>query len=384
MPAPALSDGWGEARDPRRGRWIAFAAAIVAAGASASRALWWTPTSGLLWLSAAATVAAAVALLLIDRWPALGVAVSGGLAIVALAVHPVPPPFALLPLLLAIARGVRHGAVWWSSGIAAGSVLVPLSAASVFGVRLLFLPALLVVIASAVTLAVSLAVRTRQDRMERLRASFEERRQTEADRERVRIARELHDVLAHSLSSISVQAGVALHLADRDPTRAQDTLRDIRRTSTQALDEVRQVLGVLRGEEAAALAPEPDLSALPELIRDAERLGLTVELDDRLSPRPTGTAQLAVHRLLREALTNAARHAPGSHVRLSLRWEGSEIVAEVVDDGAARPVEPSSGSGRGILGMRERAALLGGTLEAGPEGSGFAVRARIPAEREHE
>ena len=381
MPAPALPDAWGEARDPRRGRWLAFAVSMLAATASLGRALWWMP-AGVLWVSAAATVGAAVALLLIDRHPALGVVLSGGLAIVALAAYPAPPPFALLPLLLAIARGVRYGAVWWAAGVTAGSVLVPLSAAAIFGVRVIFLPSMLVVIASGVTLAVSLAVRTRHDRMARMRASFEERRRTEAERERVRIARELHDVLAHSLSSISVQAGVAIHLADRDPQRAQDTLRDIRRTSTQALDEVRQVLGVLRGDEAAALTPEPDLSTLPDLVRDAERLGLTVELDDRLDPRPTGTVELALHRILREALTNAARHAPGARVRVGLRWERGAAVAEVVDEGATRPVEPASGSGRGILGMRERAALLGGTLEAGPRGVGFAVVAHIPAEGE--
>ena len=351
---------------------------MVAAAGSIGRAVWAHGSSN-LWISAAASLVAAVALLLIDRRPAAGVVLAGGSAILALAVAPVIPPFGLLPLLLTIARGVRHGAVWWAAGVTAATLAVPLSAAWITPVRYVFVPSLLVVIASGVVLAVSLAVRTRRERMIRLRAALEERRQTEAERERVRIARELHDVLAHSLSSISVQAGVAIHLADRDPQRAQDTLRDIRRTSTQALDEVRQVLGVLRGDEAAALAPEADLSTLPDLLREAERLGLAVELDDRLDPRPGGTIQLALHRILRESLTNAARHAPGARVRVGLRWEDGAAVAEIVDDGATRPIEPARGGGRGILGMRERAALLGGTLEARPRGAGFAVVARIPA-----
>jgi signal transduction histidine kinase len=382
MPAPARLDAWGEARDPRSGRWIAFAASLIVTLVGGVGRLAWAP-DGSGWLAALLGVAAACALLLVDRWPGPGVAVTGGLAIAALALAPAPP-FALLPLALGIVRAVRHGAVWWAAGVAVATLAVPVAAVSLHS-RWFAFPAMLTVVASAAALGVSVAMRGRRERFSRLRATLEERRRTEAERERVRIARELHDVLAHSLSSISVQAGVALHLSERDaadPDRVRDALRDIRRTSTHALDEVRQVLGVLRGDGEPALAPEPDLSALPELIADAERLGLAIELDDDLRPRPSATAQLALHRILREALTNASRHAPGARVWIALRWEDGAAVAEVVDAGPTRPVEPPRGGGRGILGMRERAALLGGTLDAGPRDGGFAVVARIPAESE--
>ncbi|WP_345752265.1 sensor histidine kinase [Microbacterium rhizophilus] len=378
MPGPARLDSWGEPRDPRGGRWIAFALSLAATLVGGlGRLTWMHEGSGPGWFTVVLGVAAACALLLVDRWPGPGVAATGALAIAALALAPAPP-FALVPLAIGIARAVRYGAVWWAAGVTAATLAVPVVTVTLNS-RWFMLPAMLTVVVSAIVLGLSIALRGRHERMRRLRASLEERRRTEAERERVRIARELHDVLAHSLSSISVQAGVALHLADREPQRAQDALRDIRRTSTQALDEVRQVLGVLRGDEGAALAPEPDLAALPELIEESRRLGLTVTLDDRLDPRPPATVQLALHRILREALTNAARHAPGAVVRISLRREAGAAVAEVADGGPTRPVEPPRGGGRGILGMRERAVLLGGTLEAGPRGDGFAVVARIPA-----
>ncbi|MEZ5190773.1 MAG: histidine kinase, partial [Schumannella sp.] len=155
-------------------------------------------------------------------------------------------------------------------------------------------------------------MRTRRERAAEFRRRADERRQGLVQAERVRIARELHDVLAHSLSQINVQAGVGLHLMDKQPDKARDALASIKDTSKTALDEVRSVLGTLRSEGAdAPLVPEPDLDRLPQLVAGVS--GLRVELDDRLAhaavPAPV---QLALYRIVQESLTNIARHADGA------------------------------------------------------------------------
>jgi signal transduction histidine kinase len=235
-----------------------------------------------------------------------------------------------------------------------------------------------------IVLGIGEGIRTRRDRADEFRRRAQERRQGAVQAERVRIARELHDVLAHSLSQINVQAGVGLHLMDKQPDKARDALASIKDTSKTALDEVRSVLGALRAEGAppdAPLVPEPDLGRLGQLV--ASTPGLQVHLVDRLAhsevPAPV---QLALYRIVQESLTNIARHAEGAtsaEVLLDRDDAGYRVV--VTDDGAGHPDKPASESGgRGILGMRERAELLGGHLSAGPaDGGGFQVEARIPA-----
>jgi len=240
------------------------------------------------------------------------------------------------------------------------------------------------------------AVRARRERIAEYRRAAQQRRQTAAEAERVRIARELHDVLAHSLSSINVQAGVGLHLMEKDPAKAAAALAEIKATSKTALDEVRSVLGVLRAggaADGAPLAPEPDLSQLERLAvaGTAQGVEVRVEVDPSLRgplvPRPV---QLALYRIVQESLTNVFRHARASTATVSVRRDGDSYVAEIVDDGrgdagvtlATESSESGFPGGRGILGMRERAQLLGGTLDAGPRRSGgYRVLARIPAER---
>ena len=235
-------------------------------------------------------------------------------------------------------------------------------------------------------------------------AESSEERALEAEREllaeRVRIARELHDVLAHSLSQINVQAGVGLHLMDKQPDKAKEALASIKETSKTALDEVRTVLGVLRAEGGAdpnaPLVPEPDLSRLPGLVASMTTQGLEVRLDDRLGdenvPKPV---QLALYRIAQESLTNITRHAEGAtRATISLERRDDVYRLEVRDDGAAAgsggaaggasATAPESG-GRGLLGMRERAELLGGHLTAGPaDGGGFEVVAELPASHDHQ
>jgi signal transduction histidine kinase len=220
----------------------------------------------------------------------------------------------------------------------------------------------------------------------RQRAIEEQRSVREAARrqvseERLGIARDLHDVVAHSLSLINVQAGVALELMEQRPQQVRTALTAIKHASREALVDVQSVLDSLRrpGEEVP-LAPAPSLRDVQELVRRAEATGLSV--DARITPLtlPRGV-DAAGYRIVQEALTNVVRHAGASSVRIRVGPDDGALVIEVKDDGAERPGSSRGGGGRGIRGMTERAAALGGELTAGPRpGGGFAVRARLPLE----
>ncbi|MFZ2963239.1 MAG: sensor histidine kinase, partial [Rhodoglobus sp.] len=194
-----------------------------------------------------------------------------------------------------------------------------------------------------------------------------------------RIARELHDVLAHSLSQINVQAGVGLHLMDAHPEKAKEALASIKDSSKSALDEVRSLLGVLRadnGDLDAPLVPEPDLSRLPGLVDSVRTQGIEVAFSSTVDDAPKAT-QLAIYRIVQESLTNVVRHADATRARVGIRLDGGDILIEVADDGAG--FDPAAEGGRGLLGMHERAELLGGSLETGRSPLGGAlVTARIP------
>jgi signal transduction histidine kinase len=226
----------------------------------------------------------------------------------------------------------------------------------------------------------------RQRRAEREREEEAERR---IEHERLRIAREVHDVVAHSMVAINVQAGVAAHLADRRPEAAREALRDIKRASGDALRDLRATLGVLRdGEEAAPVAPAPDLAAVHELAEPLRAAGIDVRVDvdvERCRDVPTALGR-AGYRIVQEALTNILRHSRGTAARVGITVAGDRLHIEVVDDGPCEdePVAvgapvPAGGSGNGLRGMRERAAAVGGSVEAGPhDGGGWRVRARLP------
>jgi signal transduction histidine kinase len=224
------------------------------------------------------------------------------------------------------------------------------------------------------------SARTRAERIAQITRIRSQRRQSEVQAERVRIARELHDVLAHSLSQINVQAGVGLHLMDAQPDKARDALASIKETSKSALDEVRSVLGVLRAEGAegdAPLVPEADLSRLDWLAASVSTQGVEVTVTGRLGNVPQA-AQLAIFRIVQESLTNIVRHSKATSAAVELHESSGFYEVTVTDNGTAPPPAGET-EGRGLLGMRERAELLGGTLEAGPEpGGGFRVTARIP------
>jgi signal transduction histidine kinase len=232
-------------------------------------------------------------------------------------------------------------------------------------------------------------------RQQRLHATREQKYATRdalAD-ERLRIAREMHDVISHSISMITVSAGIANHVADTDPDEARRVLVDIEATSRTALHDLRQVLGALRPDAeaaevaAAALTPAPDLSRLDALVKRAHRAGMEVDLriTGQARPLPPGV-ELSAYRIVQEALTNVAKHA-GSPVRAEVivGYGPEEVSVEVLDDGPGRvPGVAAShggkhGGGYGLLGMRERVGLHGGRLTAGRlAGGGFQVRASIP------
>jgi signal transduction histidine kinase len=201
--------------------------------------------------------------------------------------------------------------------------------------------------------------------------------------ERLRIAQELHDVVAHSLGVIAVQAGVGMKVIDSDPAEARRSFENISRTSRSSLAEIRRLLGMVRNAEGMpAYTPAPGLADVPRLVQEVTGAGLPVDasVDGDLGLVPPGVG-LAAYRIVQEALTNALRHA-GAH-RATVRLDSTTglLLIEVIDDG--RGLNGSLVRGHGLVGMRERAAVYGGSLDAGPgAGGGFRVAARLPYDAE--
>ncbi|MFF0273963.1 sensor histidine kinase [Streptomyces sp. NPDC004330] len=332
----------------------------------------------------------AAPLLLRHRRP---VAVVCGVAAVTLgyllAGYPYGPVFALVAVacFAAVVHGHRTAAAWALGLLWAGHLLLSHwlyrwlppagDGPAPWGQEL---PAAAFAVA---VLAASETVRVRREQRAQLRADRAAAERRRADEERLRIARELHDVLAHSISVINVQAGVGLALLDSDPEQARTALTTIKAASKEALGEVRQVLDTLRTRGDAPRAPAPGLGRLPELVEQAAAAGLTVTVATA-GPRaelPAG-ADLAAFRIVQEALTNVVRHSGSRTARVRLGYGSRQLDLTVDDDGPATGTE-AGGSGNGLAGMRERAAGLGGTIEAGarPDG-GFRVHAVLPFRRE--
>jgi len=224
--------------------------------------------------------------------------------------------------------------------------------------------------------------RIRRERsLETARMHAEEARRR-ASEERLRIARELHDVLAHNISLINVQAGVALHLIDEQPEQARTALAAIKQASKEALGELRSVLSVLRQADEAPppRSPAPSVERLDGLVSRASAAGLEVRTEISGTPKtlPAGV-DLAAFRIVQEALTNVARHAGHATATIRVGYGEDDLTVQVDDNGNGTGQPSTSGGGNGIPGMRERASALGGELEAGPRpGGGFRVLARLP------
>jgi signal transduction histidine kinase len=227
--------------------------------------------------------------------------------------------------------------------------------------------------------------RASREQSERLDAGKELGARRAAYDERARIARELHDVIAHSVSVMVIQAGGARLVMGSDPDRAERSLRSVERAGRDALAEMRRLLGVLdRGEDPRALAPQPGLSNIEELLARARESGLATSLRIDGEPATVSPAlDLCAYRIVQEALTNAIKHAGPACAEVRVRWRLSALELVISDDGRGPGPVIDAAAGHGIPGMRERVALHGGSIESGARASGgFIVQARLPLARE--
>jgi signal transduction histidine kinase len=221
-----------------------------------------------------------------------------------------------------------------------------------------------------------------EDRAARLERERDQQALIATAAERARIARELHDVIAHNVSVMVVQADGAGYVLRTDPDRVAEALAAISHTGRKALSEMRRLLGVLRsGDERAGLAPLPGLDQLRELVEQARHAGMSVSLclDGPPRPLPAG-AELAAYRVVQESLTNTRKHGGlGAAAAVSLRYEPDALLLQVTDDGLGAAAAAADEPGHGLTGMRERIEMYGGTIEAGPlPGGGYQVTARLP------
>jgi len=346
-------------------------------------------------LALALGLAAAAALTLRRRAATVTLAVSGGLVLALFAVdHAAGAVAVIAPAAalysLALTRGRLHLA------LAAAASVAAVVAADTFlagrNAHTVTLQTLAHVALVAVPLLAAEALRNRRSYIELLlerlalaERTREEEAQRRAEQERLRIARDLHDVVAHTLTTINVQAGVAAHLLDRNPSHAKSALETIEAASHEALDELRTILGVLRepGGANAPLEPVPGLRSVRELVERDRDLGVDVRLavDGQQPDRVPDAVQLAAFRIVQESLTNARRHAPGAAARVSLSYMPDRLLVTVENDAGVERNGNGDSPGVGILGMRERATALGGTLAASPSAQGFRVAAELPYHR---
>jgi len=333
-------------------------------------------------LGLALLVAGPVALLGRRRWPLATLLVVAAVTVLFYALgYPFGP--AWLALIVAFWTAVTGGqrlAAWLTAGLAipayvALTALFGRTPAPSIGGVVAHLGWLLVVLVAAEV------VRVRRERvLEAARTRAEEDRRR-AGEERLRIARELHDMLAHNISLINVQAGVALHLMDEQPGQSRTALVAIKQASSDALRELRSVLDILRQGGDAPRSPTSGLDSLDGLVANAAAAGLEVRTRVEGTPRPLPAGvDLAAFRIVQEALTNVTRHAGPASATVLVAYGDDDLTVQVDDDGRGHPKPGGTpGGGNGIRGMRERAAALGGDLSAGPRaGGGFRVSAHLP------
>lgn len=314
------------------------------------------------------------------RWPLAPVAAATGAACVFIGLgYPFGPIFAsvVVSLFLAVQAGRRRGVLVVAALAYVGFAVAVALDDRGDGFRW---PHMLISAGwLTAVLAVSEIVRARREQLAERQRARETARERQLADERVRLAQELHDVLAHNISLINVQASTALHLIEQQPERAGDALTNIKRASADALGELRAALDVLRDGESPR-SPAPRLDDLPTLLDGVRAGGVDVHLTADVPPGLASPIELAAFRIIQEALTNVTRHSTARTVRIRLAHEDGALSIEVVDDGRGAAV-PADAAGRGLLGMRERAVALGGSFTAGPTGrGGFRVHARLPLE----
>ncbi|MFI6056915.1 sensor histidine kinase [Streptomyces sp. NPDC051286] len=348
-----------------------------------------TPEAG----SVVLMVLAAAVLALRRRNPMAVLAATGGLSIVefVLVDPPAPVVMSAVVALYTVAASTDRPTTW-RVGLLTMAVLT--ASAMVFGASPWYNQQNLGVFAwTGMAGAAGDAIRSRRafvdairERAERAERTREEEARRRVAEERLRIARDLHDVVAHHIALVNVQAGVAAHVMDKRPDQAKEALAHVREASRSALGELRATVGLLRqsGDPEAPTEPAPGLAVLDELVETVRRAGLPVEVAcvDRRPPLPAAV-DLAAYRVIQEALTNVRKHAgPGAKAEISVVQVGATAEVTVLDNGTGSPEAPgvaADGGGHGLLGMRERVTALGGILTAGPRyGGGFRVHAILP------
>ena len=366
----------------RWSRWSYPIVAVVLAGLAMVQLLVEQP-DGPLGFAAAVSVAAVAGLLLLPNRPLAATCVVVGGVAVLFVLLPNPPFATFVATLLACYGLVRHGSrPQITAGL--GILAVVLTVTAVYqtstGEDEPFAVVYPLVYFGGAGLVGWLTrsradhlqvVRERADALERERVARDE---LAAAAERTRIARDLHDVVAHGVSLMVVQAEAAREVIDSRPQRAAEALDAIAETGRRAVDDLREMLGMLRTPEA----PEHTGISVDDLVEQVRTAGFEVELDVHGAPRPVEpkVAQ-TVRRVVQEALTNAIRHSDARCGRVQLWYADDEVSVLVRDEGAPRP-SPLTGAGQGLRGMAERIAEIGGELEVGPDDEGFVVRARIP------
>jgi signal transduction histidine kinase len=370
------------------------ALALAAASVPAALALFEAPDlslpRGTLVLGCALVLVHTLPLAARRRFPGavLALVVASGLAFAAL---DLPPDILGLAILVAVYSVAAYGRRWVAlAGLAVaelGLVAVQLTPGRI-GVDTLVVN--MGVVAAAWLLghfahnyrAYAARLEERTTELERAREELARRAVVE---ERLRLARELHDVVAHAMSVIAVQSGVGAHVADTNHQEAAKALTAIEATSRAALTELRRLLGVLRQEDQPKgdLAPVPGLADLEGLLAEVAKAGLAVRLqvEGRPAHLPAGV-DLSAYRIVQEALTNVVKHAGPAHAQVVVGYREQDVRVEVTDDGRGAVTSVSdgrAGTGHGLIGMRERVAAFGGDLEVGPRpGGGFRVAARLP------
>jgi signal transduction histidine kinase len=314
-------------------------------------------------------------------FPVLAPLIVGGVILVLWQLHPantvvVIPMIAMFELAL---NGDRRRSLWMSLALIPCVVISVVPFASGFS----HVTSIVIRNIAFVLLAIAAGdvIRSRRTSEQRLVQTAEQATLRRVGEERLRIAREIHDVVAHAMTAINVQAGVAAHLLERDPGQAYDALRNIKHTSGAALTDLRSTLEVLRDPSSSApLGPPAGLGDIAELTGGLRSAGVTVALDVDSAADVPAPVQSVAYRIVQEALTNIARHAQASGATVSVRRVVGAITVDVTDDGATPAQAVTSETlGNGVRGMRERAAALGGTLDAAPEdGGGWRVHAWLP------
>ncbi len=333
-------------------------------------------------LSIAITVLGPLSLILLRRWPREVMGFVSAITLVyLLRDYPYGPVFATLAIATVTTVVLGHRLVAW---LGLGTVLL--------GSFVAVLPVFRdqpwswqwfsgVLAWALLVLAIGELIRIRRERTLAARQAKEEAALRSANEERLQIARELHDVVAHHISLINVQAGVALHIVDRHPGQAQTALAAIKDASKEALVELRSLVGILRDVgESAPRTPSGGLASLDDLVERSAHAGLSVRKTERGDVRPLPAAvELAALRIVQEAITNVVRHSGATSATIVLQYDAETLAVTIEDSG--RGLARASMNGTGIVGMRERAEALGGSLQVGPgHGGGVRVRAVLPVQ----